>query len=105
MSVKLGSKNVMLNLEVGYELGSLEGTALYHVFIYLNKENEIVWDMDYVDDTDVKYMGMEVEERGKIWEFHRQMGINLNPNIETLCEPKIDEYLKENISQFEYLKN
>jgi len=92
-------KTVMLTVNVDFEIGALQGTAVHQVFVYREKD-EIEFDVDYCDDENLKYMGVEVSDRNKLWDFHTEMGINLNEAIQTMCVPQVKEHISKNKSLF-----
>jgi len=94
--VVVENKTVMVTLKVNFEIGSLKGVSIFQTFLHRNnKEEKISWDIEYIDDVDLIYMGMEVTDRKKLWNFHSEMGIELNNEIIKMCLPQVETYLKK----------
>jgi hypothetical protein len=84
--MKITSKTLMLSLEHNVQVGhngAIEATLEHQVFIYRNsKTGEIECELDFADITNVKFMGMPIEEGYtgfKKFKAHMlEMGIDVN---------------------------
>ena len=84
--MKITSKTLTLNIEhdvqVGHN-GAIEATLMHHVFIFRNEKTQnIECDLDFADITNVKFMGMSIEEGykgyGKFKTHMLEMGIDVS---------------------------
>jgi len=83
--MKITSKTLMLNIEHNVQVGhngAIEATLVHTAFIFRNeKTKNIECDLDFADVTNVKFMGMSIEEGykglGKFKTHMLEMGIDV----------------------------
>jgi hypothetical protein len=90
-TIKVTSKTLMVNLEFPIEVGQVKLNAICQAFISQDQDTgELDGDFDFMDYSDVTYMGMSISNHGglkKLKAFHSELGINLDSLIR-------DEYNK-----------
>jgi uncharacterized membrane protein len=92
--LKVTSKTIFLSISVPVQVGQIKLDSVYQVSIYRAKEsNGLLYDIDDVDYQNVTYMGMEVEGYkgfGKLREFHKELGIDIDNEIRKEASEKLD---------------
>jgi hypothetical protein len=82
--MKVTRKLLMVSVEVPVQVGELKCICEYQVCRNLNSRDEVD-DIDYIDITDISYMGIEIkgyDNWNKFKKFHMEMGIDWNQAIE-----------------------
>jgi len=94
------SKMLMVTVEFPIAVGQLKTTAQAQLHIYLNKEGSRGCDVEFVDQDDTTYMGVEIggySNWRKFCEFHKGMGID----FENLLQKEFDKvWTKEFTAEF-----
>ena len=102
---KVLSKTIFVNISVPVTVGQIKLDHVYSLSIYKGLTNDkIHYDIDGVDYQNVTYMGMEVEGYkgfGKLREFHKELGIDIDNEIMKISSDKIspdelDEWINDN---------
>lgn len=105
--MKITSKTLMLNIEHNVQVGhngAIEATLTHQVFIFRNEKTQnIECDFDFADVTNVKFMGMSIEEGykglGKFKTHMLEMGIDVSKifdeKVKQLITDEEVEKLKE----------
>ena len=93
--MKITSKTLMLsfehNVQVGHN-GAIEATLVHQAFIYRNsKTGEIECDLDFSDITNVKFMGMSIEEGYDGFKKFKTKMSELGIDIDKMFDEKFDE--------------
>jgi hypothetical protein len=90
--MKIESKVVMINVEHSITVGKNDAITLdviHQVCLYKNKDGKIEADDDFVDISNVKFLGMEIDGGYKGFnEFKEQMlkfGIDVDELIDAEC--------------------
>ncbi len=110
--MKVTHATLMLNVENKIEVGPLKLNVIHQVCFYEGKNGEIACDVDFIDRTDITYMGVPIENTYDAWKkftnFHKEMGIDFDKRIDeesakivnnsTACE-LVDEYRYKKLYQ------
>jgi hypothetical protein len=110
--MKVTAATLMLNIENKIEVGPLKLNVIHQVCFYEGKNGEIACDFDFMDQTDVTYMGVPISTGYDNWKkftnFHKEMGIDFDKLIDeesakivndsTACE-LVDEYQYKKLYQ------
>ena len=100
--MKVESGIVMINVVNTATFGEFKMDQIAQLCIYLTKENKIDIDIDYIDDVNITYMDMPVENFRKLKDFHKEnLGINLD---KTFFEIFNKNFAKNENPTFEKLK-
>ena len=90
--MKIESKLVMINVEHSITVGKNDAITLdviHQVCLYKNKDGKIESDLDFMDYSNVKFLGMEIDGGYKGFkEFKEQMlkfGIDVDELIDEEC--------------------
>ena len=99
--IKVTSKTLIVNFETEVKLGendAIELTLVHQAFIYEGKNGNIDCDLELADFTNVKFLGMKIEEGYKQFNtFKDQLlvfGINLDELIDVEVEKLTNNGLK-----------
>ncbi len=102
--MKITSKTLMLSLEHDIKVGNndaIEATVIHQVFVYENKEGKVDIEMDFCDVTNVKFLGMSIEEgyQGykKFKEQMKALGIDVDQLIDEAVEGLITDEDEEKL--------
>jgi hypothetical protein len=91
---KVTSKTIFLSISVPVQVGQIKLDNIYQLSIYRAKEsNGLLYDIDNIDYKDVTYMGMKVDGYsgfGKLREFHKELGIDIDNEITKAASEKLD---------------
>jgi hypothetical protein len=91
---KVTSKTIYLNISVPVTVGQIKLDNIYSLSIYKGlTDNKIHYDIDDIDYQNVTYMGMEVggyKGFGKLREFHKELGIDIDNEIRKVASEKLD---------------
>ena len=82
--MKITRKLLMVSVDVPVQVGELKCICEYQVCRNLGSRDEVD-DIDFIDITDISYMGIEIkgyDNWNKFKKFHMEMGINWNEAIE-----------------------
>ena len=105
--MKITSKTLMLsiehNVQVGHN-GAIEATFHHQAFVFRSdKTKNVECDLDFADVTDVKFMGMSVEEGynglKKFKEKMLEMGIDVNKIFDEKARQLITDEEMEKIKE------
>jgi glutaredoxin-related protein len=110
--MKVTAATLMLNIENKIEVGPLKLNVIHQVCFYEGKNGEIACDVEFMDQTDVTYMGVPISTGYDNWKkftnFHKEMGIDFDKLIDeesakivndsTACE-LVDEYRYKKLYQ------
>ena len=90
--MKIESKVVMINVEHNITVGKNDAITLdviHQVCLYENKDGKIEADLDFLDYSNVKFLGMDIDSGYKGFrEFKEQMlkfGIDVDELIDAEC--------------------
>jgi len=92
--MKITSKTLMVSFETEVKLGkndAIELTLVHQAFI----SNDV--DVELVDFTNVKFLGVEIESGWKAFEDFKASLLKLGIDIDKLIDEKIDELKEEKI--------
>ena len=103
--MKITSKTLMVGFETEVKLGNndaIELTLLHQAFIYEKKDGGVDVDLDLsVDITNVKFLGIEIENSFKAFKQFREqlleLGIDLNKLIDEKEKELVDDGLVEKL--------
>jgi hypothetical protein len=91
---KVTSKTIFLSISVPVQVGQIKLDNVYQLSIYRAKEsNNLLYDIDNIDYQNVTYMGMKVDGYkgfGKLREFHKELGIDIDNEIRKAASEKFD---------------
>ena len=91
---KVTNKTIFLSISVPVQVGQIKLNNIYQLSIYRAKEsNGLLYDIDDVDYQNVTYMGMKVDGYsgfGKLREFHKELGIDIDNEIKKAASEKFD---------------
>ena len=79
--MKVTSNTLMSNVEIPVQIGGLKLTVIHQLFIYKGKDGEASWDVEFIDHSDITYMGVPIESWKKFTNFHKEMGIDFDKLI------------------------
>ena len=92
--IKITNKTIFLSISVPVQVGQIKLENIYQLSIYRGKGgNGLLYDIDDVDYQNVTYMGMEVDGYkgfGKLREFHKELGIDIDNEIRKAASEKFD---------------
>jgi hypothetical protein len=106
--MKITAATLMVNVENKIEVGPLKLTVTHQVCLYEKNDGTIGHDVDFIDHTDITYMGVKVDSNYKNWNkftnFHKEMGINFDKLIDEesnklLTEQNIKRMVSDLLSQ------
>ena len=90
--MKVESKVLMINIENEIEIGNggVVMNVIHQVCLFENKDGKVDCDVDFMDVTNVKFMGMPIGEHYKDFKNFKdkmeEFGININQLIDEACE-------------------
>ena len=93
---KITSKVLMVNVEFPIEVGQLKTTAIAQLHIYENKDGSKGADVEFMDQINTKYMGVEISTYGdwkKFRDFHKSIGLD----FEQMLGNKFNEVMTDEV--------
>ena len=101
--VELTHKSMHLHYSFDVKVGELTATLQAGVWLSKKLDGEYQWDCDFMDVTDIAYMGMEIkgyDNWQKFRAFHKEMGINFDELLDqefhkVMTKDRLDKLVKE----------
>jgi hypothetical protein len=91
---KVTSKTILVGIAVPVEVGQIKLDNIYQISIYKGStDNKMHYDIDDIDYQNVTYMGMEIDGYkgfGKLREFHKELGIDIDNEIKKVSSDQFD---------------
>jgi hypothetical protein len=92
--IKVTSKTLIVNFETEVKLGkndAIELTLVHQAFIYEGKNGNIDCDLELADFTNVKFLGMKIEEGYKPFnQFKSQLSV-LGIDVDKLIDEEVEK--------------
>ena len=99
--MKITSKTLMVGFETEVKLGNndaIELTLLHQAFIYEKKDGGVDVDLDLsVDITNVKFLGIEIENSFKAFKQFREQLLELGIDLNKLIDEKEKELIDDGL--------
>jgi hypothetical protein len=89
--MKITSKTLMVGFETEVKIGNndaIEATLIHQAFISRDKLNDIDVDIELVDYTDVKFLGMDIDNGFNGFRDFKAKMLDLGINVEKLIDEK-----------------
>ena len=84
--MKVTDATLMVNVENKIEVGPLKLNVIHQVCLYKGKNNKVEFDIDFIDQGNITYMGVPIDNGYESWKkftnFHKEMGIDFNKLID-----------------------
>jgi len=99
--MKITSKTLMVGFETEVKLGNndaIELTLLHQAFIYEKKDGGVDVDLDLsVDITNVKFLGIEIENSFKAFKQFKEQLLELGIDLNKLIDEKEKELIDDGL--------
>ena len=92
--IKITSKTLMVSFETEVKLGkndAIELTIVHQAFIYERKNGGVDCDLEVIDFTNVKFLGMPIEEGYKQFNQFKEQLLALGINLDKLVDDEIEK--------------
>jgi hypothetical protein len=92
--IKVTSKTLIVNFETEVKLGkndAIELTLVYQAFIYEGKNGNIDCDLELADFTNVKFLGMKIEEGYKQFNTFKDQLLTFGINLDELIDVEVEK--------------
>jgi hypothetical protein len=92
--IKVTSKTLIVNFETEVKLGkndAIELTLVHQAFIYEGKNGNIDCDLELADFTNIKFLGMPIEEGYKQFNQFKEQLLALGINLDKLVDEEIEK--------------
>ncbi len=96
--MKITAKTLMVQFEHNIQVGhnnAIEATLLHQAFIFKNKDGNIDLDLDFMDVTNVKFMGMPIEDGYKGFKKFKETMMTMGIDVDKLIDGKAAELITD----------
>jgi hypothetical protein len=98
--IKITSKTLIVNFETEVKLGkndAIELTLVHQAFIYEGKNGNFDCDLELADFTNVKFLGMKIEEGYKQFNTFKDQLLTFGINLDELIDVEIEKLMNNGL--------
>jgi len=96
--MKITSKTLMMSFShdiiVGYN-DAIKATVDHQIYIFRDKNGEIGFDLDHCDTTNIKFMGIPIENNYKSKKSFVEKMLELGIDVDALIDDKISKLITD----------
>ncbi len=93
-NVTIQNTSIFLTLNVPFSIECLTGISVVQMIVWVNEEGKKQYELEDMEYTDMVYMGRKLNSYKEVREFleyHKNLGINLEEQIETSVAESFNE--------------
>jgi hypothetical protein len=98
--IKITSKTLLVSFETKVKLGkndAIELTLVHQAFIYKDKNGNIDCDLEIIDFTNVKFLGMKIEEGYKQFNTFKDQLLTFGINLDELIDVEVEKLMNNGL--------
>lgn len=86
--MKITHKTLMINVEHEISIGNdaITATVIHQVCLYEGKDGEVQTDVDFLDITDIRFLGVEIESGYKAFREFKEQMLKLKIDVDKLVD-------------------
>lgn len=100
--IKVTSKTLMVSFETEVKLGksdAIELTLVHNAIFYESKNGGVDCDLEVIDFTNVKFLGMPIEEGYKQFNTFKEQLLAFGINLDKLVDEEIEKLMNNGLKR------